>query len=216
MGIHKFPNTRADSGYAEAWSRSDHGEYRMILLSLGVLLWAVVHLFVSIGAEARTGLVGRIGVGPYKGLFSLTLVGALVLIVWGWKTSLPTALWLPPAGMRHATMLLMPFAVILFISARAPTDIKQLIRHPQLTGVKLWAVAHLLSNGETRSIILFGGLLAWAVLEVIFINRRDGAWKKPAPVGALKTTISALIGVLVTGLLLWGHPWFAGMPVIGR
>ncbi len=188
----------------------------MILLSLGVLLWAATHLFVAMGTHARAGLVGRIGLGPYKGLFSLTLVGALALIVCGWQASTPASLWLPPAGMRHATMLLMLFAVILFISARAPTDIKQFIRHPQLTGVKLWAVAHLLSNGETRSVILFGGLLAWAVLEVIFINRRDGAWKKPAPVGALKTTISALIGVLITGLLLWGHPWFTGMPVIGR
>lgn len=188
----------------------------MILLSLGVFLWAATHLFVSIGREARAGVVGKIGLGPYKGLFSLTLVVALVLIVWGWKTSLPTSLWVPPAGMRHATMTLMPFAVILFISARMPTDIKRLIRHPQLTGVKLWAVAHLLSNGETRSVILFGGLLAWAVLEVIFINRRDGAWVKPAPVGGLKTTIGALIGLLVTGLLLWGHPWFTGMPVMAR
>lgn len=188
----------------------------MILLSLGVLLWAVTHLFVAKGVNARAGLIAKIGLGPYKGLFSLTLVVALVLIVFGWQATPPTSLWVPPAGMRHATMTLMPFAVILFLSARAPTDIKQIIRHPQLTGVKLWAVAHLLSNGETRSVILFGGLLAWAVLEVIFINRRDGAWKKPAPVGGLKTTISALIGVLVTGLLLWGHPWFTGMPVIGR
>lgn len=188
----------------------------MILLSLGVLLWAVTHLFVAKGVDARSAVIGKIGLGPYKGLFSLTLVLALVLIVFGWQATPPTLLWAPPAGMRHATMTLMPFAVILFISARAPTDIKQIIRHPQLTGVKLWAVAHLLSNGETRSVILFGGLLAWAVLEVIFINRRDGAWKKPARVGGLKTTISALIGVLVTGLLLWGHPWFAGMPVMGR
>src|SRR5690606_9302089 len=129
----------------------------------------------------------------------------LVLIVLGWRATPPTALWSPPAGMRHATMTLMPFAVILFISARAPTDIKRFIRHPQLTGVKLWAVAHLLSNGETRSVILFGGLLAWAVLEVIFINRRDGAWVKPAPVGGLKTAISALIGLIATGVLVWAH-----------
>lgn len=185
-----------------------------MLLLAGVLLWAVTHLFVSVGAPARGGLIAALGLGPYKALFALTLVVALGLIVMGWRSMPPASLWLPPAGMRHATMALMPFAVILFISARAPTDIKQFIRHPQLTGVKLWAVAHLLCNGETRSVLLFGGLLAWAVLEVIFINRRDGAWKKPAPVGMARTLVSAAIGLAVTAVLVFGHPWFAGMPLM--
>lgn len=187
-----------------------------MLLVFGILLWSVTHLFVAWGVQARGRLIGSLGLGPYKGLFALTLLIALALIVMGWRSMPATSLWLPPPGMRHATMSLMPIAVILFISARAPTDIKQYIRHPQLTGVKLWAVAHLLSNGETRSIILFGGLLAWAVLEVIFINRRDGAWKKPAPVGMTRTLISAAIGLVVTGALVFGHPWFAGLPVISR
>ena len=184
------------------------------MLVLGILLWAVVHLFVALGVDARKKIIDAIGLNPYKGLFSLTLVLALVLIVMGWKAMPEGVLYSPPAGLRHLTMLLMPLAVILFMSARAPTDIKQLIRHPQLTGVKLWAVAHLLSNGETRSVILFGGMLAWAVLEVIFINRRDGAWNKPAPAGALKTTISAVIGLIVTVGLIFGHRLFTGMPII--
>lgn len=187
----------------------------MLLLILGVLLWAGAHLFITLAPDARRALIGRLGAGPYKGLFSLVLVAALVLIVFGWRSTPPASLWLPPPGMRHATMLLVPIAVILFISARAPTDIKRLIRHPQLTGVKLWAVAHLLSNGETRSIILFGGLLAWAVLEVIFINRRDGAWVKPAPVGAAKTLVSAAIGLVISAVLMAVHPWLAGRAVIG-
>ncbi|MDD3764013.1 MAG: NnrU family protein [Nevskiales bacterium] len=185
-----------------------------MLLTLGVLLWAATHLFVSVGAAQRARIIGAIGVWPYKGLFALVLVGALALIVTGWKAMPPTALWNPPGGMRHLTMLLMPFAVILFFSARMPTDIKRLIRHPQLTGVKLWAFAHLLSNGETRSVILFGGMLAWAVLEVIFINRRDGARVRPEPVGLARTVISAVIGLILTAVLVWGHPWFTGMPII--
>lgn len=187
-----------------------------MLLVLGVLLWSATHLFVALGREARGKLVAGMGPGPYKLLFSAAIVGSLVLIVMGWKAMPPNSLWLPPTGMRHLTLLLMPIAVILFLSSRLPTDIKRVIRHPQLTGVKLWAVSHLLANGETRSVILFGGLLAWAVIEVIVINRRDGARVKPAPVGALRTTTSALIGVLVTGVLIFGHPWFAGMPVFSR
>ncbi len=187
-----------------------------MLLVAGVLLWSITHLFVAVASERRARLVAQVGTGPYRALFSLVLVAALVLIVLGWRAWPPTSLWLPPPGMRHATMLLMPFAVILFLSARAPTDLKQFIRHPQLTGVKLWAVAHLLANGESRSIVLFGGLLAWAVLEVIFINRRDGAWVKPARVGLTKTLISAVVGLIVTAVLLVAHPWFAGMPVMSR
>ena len=187
-----------------------------MLLVLGLLLWAVTHLFVSVGATTRAQLITKIGIGPYKGLFSLTLLVALVLIVLGWKSMPPGALYAPPYAMRDVTMLLMPFAVILFVSANAPTDIKQFIRHPQLTGIKLWAFAHLLSNGETRAVILFGSLLAWAVVEVIAINRRAGAWTKPAPVGMTKTAISAVIGLLLTAALMFGHPWFTGMPLFAR
>lgn len=185
-----------------------------MILTLGVLLWIATHLFVAVGAQTRARLIEKIGRGPYMGLFSLVLVLALVLIVVGWRAMPPVSLYLPPAGMRHVTMLLMPIAVILFTSSRAPTDLRQYIRHPQLAGVKLWAVAHLLSNGETRSLILFGGMLAWGVLEVIFINRRDGAWVKPPRFGMAKTAVSLVIGLAVTALLVWAHPWFTGRPVI--
>ncbi|PTU33241.1 NnrU family protein [Stenotrophobium rhamnosiphilum] len=184
------------------------------MLVLGILLWAVTHLFVALAVDTRKQVIATIGLNPYKGLFSLTLVLSLVLIVIGWKAMPEGVLYSPPAGLRHLTTLLMPIAVILFLSARAPTDIKQIIRHPQLTSVKLWAVAHLLANGETRSVILFTGMLAWAVLEVIFINRRDGVWQKPAPVGATKTIISAVIGLVVTAVLIFTHRYFTGMPII--
>lgn len=184
------------------------------MLVLGIVIWAAAHLFVALAPERRKRIIDTIGLNPYKGLFSLTLVLALVLIVMGWKAMPGEFLYVPDAGMRHVTMFLMPFAVILFTSARAPTDIKQIIRHPQLTSVKLWAVAHLLSNGETRAVILFSGMLAWAVLEVIFINRRDGAWVRPARVGAMKTTISVVIALLVTAALVFGHRLFTGVALI--
>lgn len=185
-----------------------------MLLTLGIVLWSATHLFASMGAAARAGVIARIGLGPYKGLFALTLVLALVLIVVGWRTMAPIPVYLPLPGMRYVTVALVPVAVILFISARAPTDVKRIIRHPQLTGVKLWAVAHLLSNGEVRSLILFGGLLAWAVLEVVFINRRDGPWTKPAPVGAAKTLVTVVIGLVLSAVLAFAHPWFTGRMVL--
>jgi uncharacterized membrane protein len=185
-----------------------------MLLVLGVLLWSATHLFTRLGSHSREALIRRLGLGPYKGMYSLLLVLAIVLMVLGWKAMPPTALWTPPAGLRHLTLALMPLAIILFTAARAPTDLRRVMRHPQLTGVKLWALLHLLSNGELRSILLFGGLLAWAVIEVIVINRRSGPWVRPAPVGAAKTAFSTVVALLITLLLAAGHPWFAGMPVI--
>ena len=185
-----------------------------MLLMLGILLWTVVHLFVSIGAAARTRLIAKIGGGAYRALFSLVMLGIVLLIVRGWKAMPATVLYMPPPGLRSVTFLLMPIAVILFVSARAPTDIKQYLRHPQLCGVALWALAHLLSNGEIRSLILFAGLLAWTILEVIFINRRDGVWRKPAPVGMAKTLVSASIGVAISVVLLFMHAWYTGVAIL--
>lgn len=187
-----------------------------MLLVAGVLLWSLIHLFVAVAPPMRARLISGVGLIPYKLGFSLLLVLALVLIVVGWRAMGVSSVWVPPVGMRHLTMLLVPVAVILFLSSRLPTDIKQFIRHPQLIGVKLWAIAHLLANGEVRSIILFGGLLAWAVLEVIFINRREGARQKPPRVGAVKTLLSAVLGLVVAGVLLFAHPWIAGIPVMAR
>lgn len=185
-----------------------------MILILGVTLWATAHLFVVLGGQARAAWIARLGRGAYRGLFSLVIVAALVLMVIGWRAAPTTVLWHPPMGLRHLTLGLMPLAVILFLASRMPTDVKRVIRHPQLTAVKLWAVLHLLSNADVRSVILFGGMLAWAVAQVIVTNRRDGAWNRPAPQGALKTTISTGVALLVTALLAWGHPWFAGMPLM--
>lgn len=182
----------------------------MVLLIIGLLLWSIVHLSKAVFPAQRARLIAGIGELPYKGLFSLLIVAALVLIVAGWRSTLPWALYMPPLALRHLTFLLMPVAVVLFIAARAPTDIKQYIRHPQLSGVKLWAVAHLLANGEIRSLVLFGSLLVWAVLEVILISRRDGAWVKPARVGLPLTLVSTAIGLALTAALMWAHPWFTG------
>ncbi len=187
-----------------------------MLLVAGIALWALAHLSIALAAEQRARLIERLGEGPYKGLFSLTLVGALVLIVLGWKAFPSSSLYLPPAELRHLTMLLMPIALILFIAARPPNDIKHYLRHPQLTGVKLWALAHLLANGETRSVILFGGLLAWAVLEVIFINRRDPDWQRPPKVGLGRTAAVIAVGLAVTVGVMFAHPWIAGVAILPR
>jgi uncharacterized membrane protein len=189
----------------------------MTFLIAGVLLWSLTHLSLALAPQFKTLIVAKIGPLPWKGLFALVISLSLVMIIAGWRTTIPATIWVPPAGLRHLTMTLAPIAFILFFAARQPTDIKRFIRHPQLTGVKLWAVAHLLINGDTRSIIVFGGLLAWAVLEVIFINRREGKdWVRPQPVGLVKSTASAIIALIITAGVVYFHQYQSGIPLINQ
>jgi len=185
-------------------------------LVAGVLVWSIVHLFPALAAGSRQALIARLGNGPYRGLFALSIVVSLVCIVLGWRSTMPVDVYAPSPALRPVTLVLVYFALVLFVSARLPTDIKRVIRHPQLTGVLTWAIAHLLSNGDSRSLVLFGGLGLWAIVEIIVISGREGAWRKPEPVGAMRSALPVLIGAIAWVVLAFAHPWIAGVPVLVR
>ena len=105
-------------------------------------------------------------------------------------------------------------ALFLFIAARANSNIKRLIRHPQLSALVLWGAAHLLANGESRSLVLFGTFALWALIQMFFINRRDGAWQKPDPVPLSRDIIVGVIALVVYTALVFGHGYFSGVPLI--
>ena len=107
--------------------------------------------------------------------------------------------------------LLVLVGFILFFAAYPPTNVKRLLRHPQLTGVALWGVGHLFANGESRSIVLFGGLTLWAIAEIVVINRRDGARDKPAPVPAKNDVILAGGGIVAYVVVVAAHQWLFGV-----
>ncbi len=139
-------------------------------------------------------------------------VAGIVLMVLGYRGNTAPDLWYPPAFLTHVNNLLMLFAVYLYAASGMKTAITRVIRHPQLTAVKTWAVAHLLVNGDLASVVLFGGLLAWAVVEVILINRAEPrpAPNPPAPVGK---EIGAVLGaVLVMAAIGWVHNWLGVWP----
>jgi uncharacterized membrane protein len=188
----------------------------MGLLIAGLVLWSAVHLFSALAAPQRQRLLDRFGRGPYRGVYSLLLVGAILLMVAGWRAAALSDVYLPPPALRLLAGVLMFIALTLFFSSRAPTDIKRFLRHPQLTGVVVWAIAHLLANGDSRSLLLFGALGAWAVVEMSAINRRDGEWVKPPPVGALRSALPLAIGALAWIALVYAHPWIAGVPAFVR
>lgn len=188
----------------------------MIWLVLGLLLWSGTHFVPSLFRGARTSLIARAGEQPYKGLFSLSLVLAIVLMVVGWRGTMPGGLYQPPPWSTWVTNVLMFVALLLFVASGVPTNIKRLLRHPQLTGVATWAAAHLLSNGTDRAVLLFGGLGAWAIGEMVAINHRDGAWQKPEAL-PMTADLKPLIGAIVVfAVLQLVHPWIAGVSALPR
>jgi uncharacterized membrane protein len=186
----------------------------MALLVIGVLLWAATHLMPSVSPGTRVTLVGKLGENGYKGVFSLLLFAAIALIVVGWRgIEQPEYLYFLPAWTRHAGMLVVVVGFILMGAANYPTRIKRIIRHPQLTGFILWALAHLAMNGDSRSVVLFGGLATWAVLEIVFINRRDSEWVRPEAPGWGREAVGVVISLAVVALFVFIHPWIAGVAI---
>lgn len=185
----------------------------IVLLVLGVLVWSLVHFFPAVMADKRNQLNDSMG-NKYQGLFALVIVFSIVLIVLGWRGSEPLPVYNPPVWGRHLTMLLILIAVILFGAANASTKLRQYIRHPMLSGILVWGVGHLLANGDIRSVILFGGMIIWAILSIALINRRDGAWQKPTvPAGWLAEVKLVAISLVIYLALVLLHPYFTGMPI---
>ena len=179
-------------------------------LMLGVLVWSFTHLIPATFPALKRFLVARLGENPYKGIFTLLMVLAIYLIISGWKIAVPESIYLPPAWGRHATALLMLIGFVLFFAPYPANNIKRALRHPQLTGVACWGIGHLLANGEGRSIVLFGGLALWAIIEMVAINRRDGAWTPPAAVARKNDFVLVAAGLVAYVIAAAAHQWLFG------
>ena len=183
----------------------------MTLLILGLALWSGAHLFKRLMPGARAALQDRMGDGS-RGLIAILLLLSVVLMVLGYRDYTGAFFWGRSVATTGINNLLMIFAVYLFAASGLRTRITGVIRHPQLTAVKVWAAGHLLVNGDMASFILFGGLLAWAVVEVIVINRQT---EPPAPPESYPAAneVKAVIGTLVVFSLIAGvHIWLGYNP----
>ena len=188
----------------------------MELLILGLAIWVIAHFFPVLMPVQREAIRSKLGAGLYKGLFALVIIGSIVLIVQGWKGTIPTQIYVTGMGFRHAAMSLVALAFILFVAAKVKsTRIKRFIRHPQLTGLVIWAAAHLLANGDSRSLILFTTLGIWAILSIILINRRDGQWQKPdSVIGWPMELLIVIGGIVLTGIFFKIHIYLAGVALM--
>jgi uncharacterized membrane protein len=188
----------------------------MFLLLSGLIVWSVVHLFPSLLPGHRKQLVERLGNGVYQGVFALLIMGAVLLMVLGWRITVPTQIYTPGAGLRHLAMLLVVVGFVLMAAANfAATRVRMLLDHPQLTGLLCWASAHLLLNGDSRSIALFGIMLVWSVVSIIAITRRDGRPARPDVWQPWwKEGVIVVAGVVVAALLVRFHSYLSGVPLI--
>ena len=127
------------------------------------------------------------------------------------------AVWNPPLWTRHIVVVLMWPASIMIAAAYIPGNIKRVLKHPMLAGVKTWAFAHLCANGDLGGIILFGAVLAWAVYDRITLKHRSDPGAPPIPVGGGKNDVIAIIvgTIIYLALGFVFHPIIIGVPAFG-
>ena len=182
----------------------------MIWLVLGLALWSGVHLFKRLAPKARR----RMG-NSARGMVTAGSLFGIVLMVIGYRMADPVPLWSAPGWAWHLNNLLMVAAVLLVGAGHSRSHLNAVLRHPMLTAVLIWAVAHLLVNGDLPSLVLFGGLGIWAVAEMVLINR---AVPHPPPVkkATLKgDAIYLAVSVVVFIVIVLVHSWIGPSPVPG-
>lgn len=191
----------------------------MMLLIVGLALFFAVHLLPT-APEVRDGFRARLGEGPYKIAFSVvSLIGFAVIVLGYHKMQLHPGknpvLYDPPEMMRHITMALMLPAMILLVAAYVPSKIRTMVKHPMLAAVKLWALAHLLSNGDVASLLLFGSFLAYGIYDRISVKKRGAL----GPLGTKQSSsivndviVVAVGTALYFALVHGGHEWLIGVP----
>ena len=193
-----------------------------LLLIPGLLLFVGLHLLREFGMQER--LQSRLGTGPYRLLFSVAILISLVLIVQG-KAGAPfIQLWVPPFNLRSLTHLIMISATMLFIAGSLPHSFtRELVIHPMLLGVTLWGIAHLISNGDLASVLLFGSLPLWAVVKIVSLERirhraRVASGQSALPPAlrpALQWDAAAIVlGVIAYAVFLVFHGQMFGLALI--
>jgi uncharacterized membrane protein len=193
----------------------------MLTLLAGLVLFLGVHS-VRVFAEGwRTATIARVGEKGWKGMFSLVSIAGFVLVVVGYGLARqnPVVMWSqPPVWTRHLAALLTLVAFVLLAAAYVPgNQLKAALHHPMIVGVKVWAFAHLIANNTLADFLLFGGFLAWAVLDFRAARKRDKAAGTVYPAGtAGRTAIAVVVGAVAwAAFAFWLHRVLIGVQPLG-
>ncbi len=188
----------------------------MTLLIAGLILFIATHSLRIFADDWRSRMVSKIGPMPWKGLVSVASLVGIILMSKGYAAAraAPVLLWQSPVWMSHLVSLLMLVAFILFIAAYVPKNvIKARLGHPMIISVKIWAFGHLLANGTVADLLLFGGLLAWAVMSFRAARQRDRREGVVRVAGsAMPTVIAVAVGAAIWAWFSFqGHAWLIGV-----
>jgi len=191
----------------------------LAILILGLAIFLGAHVFVTF-RHHRERMIERLGMHGYRAAFAFISLIGLVLTIWGYAQYRAydwVQIWSPPQFLRHITIGLMLLAVIFVTAAFIPSHIKTKLKHPMLAGVKTWAFAHLIANGDLGSILLFGSFLAWAVFARIAAKKRGDFGATTAPSGWINDIIVVALGIVIYLALGFAfHPIVIGVPVFGN
>ena len=178
-----------------------------VILILGVALWWGAHLFKRVAPERRAAM-GDAG----KGVAAVALLVAIVLMVIGYRMTPYVHVWAPPDFMIHINNLLVLIAIWMMSPAGKKGRLLHKMRHPMLGGFRAWAIAHLLVNGDLASIVLFGGLFLWALVEVVVINRAEPEWSPGEPGSLGKDAMFFVASVVLLVAIGYVHGWLGYWP----
>jgi uncharacterized membrane protein len=188
------------------------------LLIIGLVLFLGIHSVSIVAPAWRDAQLAQRGEAAWKRLYSVVAALGLGLIIYGYSVArqTPMLLYTPPVALRHVGLvLLLPVFVLLF-AAYLPGRIKTAAKHPMLLATKLWALAHLLSNGSLADVLLFGGFLAWAVADRVSLKRRPARALPAAPAGPMNDAIAVVGGLVAYAVIaLWLHRWLIGVAPVG-
>lgn len=174
----------------------------LTILILGVAMWWGAHLLKRWAPAARNSLESRFGNGA-RGIIAGSLGLSVLLMIVGYRGYDGAFLYAAPSWGVHVNNTLMLVAVFLLGAGSSKGKARRWLRHPMLTGFLIWTLAHLLVNGDSASVILFGGLALWAVVEMLVINRAVPEWHRPLP-GPIKGDLKLVVITLVVYAVLTG------------
>lgn len=189
----------------------------MAYLIVGLVLFLGVHSTSIVAPAWRDRMVAKLGEGGWKGLYSVITVIGIVLIIYGYGRARfePVVLYTPPFWLRHVSALLMLPVFPLIIAAYFPGRIKAALGHPMLVGVKLWALAHLLSNGTLADVLLFGGFLLWAGADRMSLKRRTQRIPQVGEPSLRNDVIAVVLGLVIYAVFaFYLHIRLIGVPVM--
>ena len=180
----------------------------LIYLVMGLLIFFAVHTVPAL--DVKDSFVQKMGPLGYKGLFTLVTLAGFFLIIYGKAYSEFEPIWNPPAINRYITMSIMLFADFLLATSLIPNNFRRRIRHPMLIGVFLWGLAHLISNGDLASILLFASFLIFAISKIRTQSKR-GPFEPPERVSVVLDITTVLLGLTIYLAFIYFHRYIGGI-----